>query len=116
MAEAAIYRRTYAIKILLLLVESGAIFCAVQLIYIAVFLTIQGDAWRGWARNMDMKLPVASLTGATQQNIASDMIIFASAFYPIVVAILIRSTPSPEMVVNIVGYTQTGDHDHDKPT
>ncbi|KAF9063450.1 hypothetical protein BDP27DRAFT_1335124 [Rhodocollybia butyracea] len=101
MRKAAIYKRAHSIKILLLLIESGAIFCAIQLAYVVVFPTIQHGLWQGRFRNMDMKFPITSLTTITQpqKNIASDMLIFASAVYPIAVTILVHNTPPPEQLL-----------------
>ncbi|KAF9063442.1 hypothetical protein BDP27DRAFT_1368002 [Rhodocollybia butyracea] len=104
LTEAAIYRRTYAIKILLVLVESGAFFL--------------GGTWRGVGRGLDVKLPSEGLAVVFEPwgSIAPNMMTFASAFYPMVVAILVHNTPSPEMVIDIqvAGLsTHTGDEDHD---
>ncbi|KAF9058489.1 hypothetical protein BDP27DRAFT_1372524 [Rhodocollybia butyracea] len=82
LTEAAIYRRTYAIKILLVLVESGAFFCTVQFIYIVVFLTSGGGTWRGVGRGLDVKLPSEGLAVVFDPwgSIAPNMMTFASTF------------------------------------
>ncbi|KAF9058619.1 hypothetical protein BDP27DRAFT_1506077 [Rhodocollybia butyracea] len=101
MKEAAIYKRTHGLRILLLLAESGAIFCAVQLLCTVLFPTTQGRSWKGFDRSVDMKFPLSGpdVNAQPEKNYASDIMIFATAFYPVTVAILIRRAPSPEMGV-----------------
>ncbi|KIK63278.1 hypothetical protein GYMLUDRAFT_463331 [Collybiopsis luxurians FD-317 M1] len=76
MKESAFCRRTRTQNMLLLFVESGAIYCSIQVLYIVlVLLHIYGPA------NSILSLTLA---------IFSVIFAFASAFYPITVIILVN--------------------------
>ncbi|KAF9063520.1 hypothetical protein BDP27DRAFT_1426773 [Rhodocollybia butyracea] len=117
MTEAAIYKRSYALKVLLLFVESGAIFCAIQLVCIVLFPTIQGKSWKGFDRSIDLKFPLSGpdVNAQPEKNYPSVVLIFATAFYPITVAILIHTrAPSPEMSVETLQCgTRTDKYDYE---
>ncbi|KAE9404919.1 hypothetical protein BT96DRAFT_916580 [Gymnopus androsaceus JB14] len=80
MKEASIHRRSHAIKVLLLLIESGTIFCIIQSLYIAL-VTFSGDS------------------GLQLQELyhAVNIIFFGIAvpWYPVAVIILVLSNNSP---------------------
>ncbi|KAJ3984376.1 hypothetical protein F5890DRAFT_51177 [Lentinula detonsa] len=92
MTEALLRRRTRAQSMLLLLVESGAIYCAIQSVY-AVFILL--DVYT-----------VVDVGFSQAMNIITAMSIVAAACYPVAVIILIHKDSSP--IVEI----ETFDHNH----
>ncbi|KIK60877.1 hypothetical protein GYMLUDRAFT_43463 [Collybiopsis luxurians FD-317 M1] len=76
LAEAVILKESRVQNILLLLIESGAIYCAIQALYIA-FLLLKAYANLGiWCANMS--------------DYIGDVLVVASAWYPIAVVILVN--------------------------
>ncbi|KAF5374045.1 hypothetical protein D9757_010053 [Collybiopsis confluens] len=77
--NAAIHKRSRAENILLLLIESGAVYCAVQLIY-SVFVLLQTY----WYTSPSTALHIITSVG-----------IISSAWYPVAVIILVNEGSSP---------------------
>ncbi|KAF9046994.1 hypothetical protein BDP27DRAFT_1346282 [Rhodocollybia butyracea] len=83
MREALIWRKSHVRKTLLLLVESGALFLAIQLFALtgAILFTAEGTS--------------ASLTIPAIEQISSTLCIVFAALYPIAIIVLIHSNNSP---------------------
>lgn len=69
--QAGIRRQTYAQRILLLLIESGAIFCAIQLIYLLLVVQIEQPEFFGAVTTADFKAPIGSFPIALLMVIAT---------------------------------------------
>ncbi|KIK56492.1 hypothetical protein GYMLUDRAFT_47030 [Collybiopsis luxurians FD-317 M1] len=78
MIEAAIHRRTTIENTLLLLIESGAIYCTMQIFStIFILLNVYG--------------PANSIVGLLSSKVFCPMTIFASAWYPVAVVVLVNT-------------------------
>ncbi|KAF9062773.1 hypothetical protein BDP27DRAFT_1406085 [Rhodocollybia butyracea] len=109
MKEAAIYRQTYVLKVLALLIESGAIFCVVQIIYLVDFFISNGIGFRPSINNdVDIKYPLVAMLFPSSQGIIGFIVAWGIAFYPGSVAILIHKLQSP--VLETVHYMETMDN------
>ncbi|KIK60855.1 hypothetical protein GYMLUDRAFT_244013 [Collybiopsis luxurians FD-317 M1] len=75
MRAAAVHRRTRVQKILLLLIESGAIYCAIQALYLVFYLVNAHATHNGLYLTL---------------NIVGSIFNLASAWYPIAVVILVN--------------------------
>jgi len=80
MVDALVHRRTRVVNILLLLVESGAVYCGIQSVYVVFIL-------------LDTYTAV-DLGFSQAMEIITAMSIVVAAFYPISVIILIRTGSS----------------------
>ncbi|KIK54250.1 hypothetical protein GYMLUDRAFT_264748 [Collybiopsis luxurians FD-317 M1] len=97
MQKAAFYRRTRIQNILLLFIESGAIYCAIQALYaIFTLLNIYGPG-------NEILLSIL--------DIFSVLLTFASALYPIAVVILINMDNGTSAIESFhIGQTSEGSH------
>ncbi|KIK62168.1 hypothetical protein GYMLUDRAFT_552497 [Collybiopsis luxurians FD-317 M1] len=92
MKEAAFRKRTRVQNILLLLIESGAIYCTIQMLYVVmILLNIYG--------------PISSSSFLLTKGIISGIFMLASAWYPVAVVILININGSP--IIETVHINQT---------
>ncbi|KIK69447.1 hypothetical protein GYMLUDRAFT_35508 [Collybiopsis luxurians FD-317 M1] len=99
MKEASVHKRTRAQNILLLLIESGAIYCMIQALYfIFILLIVYG--------------PGNNALLLLAENIISAMFTLASAWYPIAVVILVNVNKSPVIETFHIGRIQVIEGSH----
>ncbi|KIK69428.1 hypothetical protein GYMLUDRAFT_237222 [Collybiopsis luxurians FD-317 M1] len=97
MKEAARRRRTRVESILLLLIESGAIYCAIQTLYaVFILLNIYG--------------PTRSVGFQEAYAIFGAIFVLASGWYPIAVVILVNINSSPVLETLHIIQTMEGSH------
>ncbi|KIK56509.1 hypothetical protein GYMLUDRAFT_247762 [Collybiopsis luxurians FD-317 M1] len=95
--DAGLHRRTRVQNVLLLLIESGAIYCTIQTVYaVSILLDVYG--------------PLDSLRFAEYKAIIDSTFSLASAWYPMVVAVLVNMDNSP--LIESIQINQTTEDFH----